>query len=599
MTKTELPTFERDDFILDHPPECDMIMAGGVSSGVVYPYAVLQIATKYRLRSIGGTSAGAIAAAFAAAAEYGRRNGRPEAFLVLKKYCDELPERLSSLFQPQPQLADVFTTAKGVINNKSLLRIFAGAKVPFAAGSVAGFLTGLTSAMLLDPTWYGGVSGSVLGCVLGGAGATYAWGRSRLIDPLARAVKDLTKGGFGFCTGSTVPELPERPSDADLARLGLTDWMHRALQEIAFGDPDHFRPLTFGNLRGADPDHPDIDLKVVTTNLSMERPHTLPRLNLSAGFKEDEWRRLFPKPVMDYLCQGGGSRSWRLKDAWAFPSEASLPVLVAIRMSLSFPVLFTTVPVYIYDTALPRLMTNLGGIARRRFVKAHFSDGGLSSNFPIHMFDSLLPGRPTFAFSIDDLPVTEEEVSQRVMLPTSARDGFGVHVKPIAGFGKFGGQIFHSAKNWQDALMSEMTGQRERIARIYLTKKEGGLNLDMDAATSRQLMMWGYEAGCKFTDGTFSFDEHRWRRMLVLYSRLRESLDRVDQVWDGGFKAWFDQYARDPGSFRSLTPAERRRIGDALDTLLGSWDELGKAPIVNARDKLPRRAGRLKIVPDY
>lgn len=64
-----LPTYVPDQFRLSEPPECDMVMKGGITSGVVYPYAVLEIATKYRLRSIGGTSAGAIAAAFAAAAE--------------------------------------------------------------------------------------------------------------------------------------------------------------------------------------------------------------------------------------------------------------------------------------------------------------------------------------------------------------------------------------------------------------------------------------------------------------------------------------------------------------------------------------------------
>lgn len=48
--------------------ECDLVMKGGITSGVVYPPAVLELATRYRFRSIGGSSAGAIAAALAAAA---------------------------------------------------------------------------------------------------------------------------------------------------------------------------------------------------------------------------------------------------------------------------------------------------------------------------------------------------------------------------------------------------------------------------------------------------------------------------------------------------------------------------------------------------
>ena len=56
--------------------DCDLIMKGGVTSGIVYPGAIGAIAHRYRLRSIGGTSAGAIAAAAAAAMEYGLRSGR-------------------------------------------------------------------------------------------------------------------------------------------------------------------------------------------------------------------------------------------------------------------------------------------------------------------------------------------------------------------------------------------------------------------------------------------------------------------------------------------------------------------------------------------
>src|SRR5438270_1478912 len=51
---------------------CDFVMRGGITSGVVYPSAILRIAQHFRLKSIGGTSAGAIAAAVAAAAEFRR-----------------------------------------------------------------------------------------------------------------------------------------------------------------------------------------------------------------------------------------------------------------------------------------------------------------------------------------------------------------------------------------------------------------------------------------------------------------------------------------------------------------------------------------------
>ena len=57
--------------------ECDLVLKGGITSGIVYPSAIAKLASHYRLRSIGGASAGAIAAAAAAAAEFGRATGRP------------------------------------------------------------------------------------------------------------------------------------------------------------------------------------------------------------------------------------------------------------------------------------------------------------------------------------------------------------------------------------------------------------------------------------------------------------------------------------------------------------------------------------------
>ena len=51
---------------------CDIVMKGGITSGVVYPLALVELARKYRFCNIGGTSAGAIAAAAEASSEYGR-----------------------------------------------------------------------------------------------------------------------------------------------------------------------------------------------------------------------------------------------------------------------------------------------------------------------------------------------------------------------------------------------------------------------------------------------------------------------------------------------------------------------------------------------
>ena len=88
------------------PPEdsyCDVVMKGGITSGVVYPRAICALADRYHFRNVGGTSAGAIAAAATAAAEYGRKR-EGESFERLETLPDFLGGRgnLIGLFQPQP-----------------------------------------------------------------------------------------------------------------------------------------------------------------------------------------------------------------------------------------------------------------------------------------------------------------------------------------------------------------------------------------------------------------------------------------------------------------------------------------------------------------
>jgi hypothetical protein len=89
---------------------CDLVMKGGITSGVVYPAAICRLAEKYNFKNIGGASAGAIAAAGAAAAEYARRNGRPEAFQELSNLPVWLSEktRLLDLFRPDPSTRPLF-----------------------------------------------------------------------------------------------------------------------------------------------------------------------------------------------------------------------------------------------------------------------------------------------------------------------------------------------------------------------------------------------------------------------------------------------------------------------------------------------------------
>src|SRR5471030_3069423 len=80
-------------------PYCGVIMKGGITSGVVYPEALVHLSQKYRFKSIGGASAGAIGAALGAAAEYNRTG---DGFETLQGKTGILTSiGLSNLFQPQ------------------------------------------------------------------------------------------------------------------------------------------------------------------------------------------------------------------------------------------------------------------------------------------------------------------------------------------------------------------------------------------------------------------------------------------------------------------------------------------------------------------
>ena len=132
-------------------PLCDLVMKGGISSGIVYPKLIARLARGYAFKNIGGTSAGAIAAAACAAAECGRQSGRqPAAFATLAGLPEELQaqehgrSRLARLFQPTAALQRHFEQA---------MRYIAAHDKPRAALSIAASLihwqTVLAAALLL------------------------------------------------------------------------------------------------------------------------------------------------------------------------------------------------------------------------------------------------------------------------------------------------------------------------------------------------------------------------------------------------------------------------------------------------------------------
>src|SRR5215213_7044220 len=124
-------------------PFCDVVMKGGITSGVVYPLAVVELARKYRLKSIGGTSAGALAAAITAAAEYGRSTGGYDRIAGIP---GEIAGSLLSKFQPEPSLAPIFSIFLATLGNArgsvKTARAIKAAVLGYAYAVFAGSLPG-------------------------------------------------------------------------------------------------------------------------------------------------------------------------------------------------------------------------------------------------------------------------------------------------------------------------------------------------------------------------------------------------------------------------------------------------------------------------
>src|SRR6266851_3655618 len=93
--------------------KCDLVMKGGITSGIVYPAAVCELAREFQFVNIGGTSAGAIAAADYRRSEAGSNAGF-EALADLPRWLAERDgdrSRLLGLFQPAPALASLYDVA--------------------------------------------------------------------------------------------------------------------------------------------------------------------------------------------------------------------------------------------------------------------------------------------------------------------------------------------------------------------------------------------------------------------------------------------------------------------------------------------------------
>lgn len=568
-------SIQQDVLAAPFATECDLVMKGGITSGVVYPLAIVEISRAFRLQCIGGTSAGAIAAAAAAAAELRRqRDGSTAGFDELGQLPDHLIKdsadgpgnKLLAFFKPVPALAKLFAVALGALNRSTLK----GRLAAIAWGLLRRFwpLALLGFALAVTPLLALPLNGATLPAwaALALLGAFTA-----LVFVTVRAVyvllPNLVANGFGFCSGMN------QPGDADPAEA-LTPWLASYLDRLS-GQPGE-RPLTFGDLWDK-----DITLQMMTTCLTLGRPFRLPlrdeeeaRENKQFYWRRDDFLKLFPQHIVDWMEQH--QRPAGRRDVPGFlrlPEPRDLPVVVAVRMSLSFPVLLSAVPLHAVRyrddmpaDALPEI--------------CWFTDGGVGSNFPIHFFDAPLPGRPTFGL---DLGHAEHKDVKRVVFPRNNSEARLSDWKRFSGDAggvlvQFLSTLLGVAKDWNHDTLSRMPGFRDRIGLIRLTSEEGGLNLSMPKERIEALTAFGREAGLEFVrrfgdpqrsplpPHPMNWENHQSIRLRILLASMTELLERLEKT-RGALDATNEAYER----FFSPEPVGRQRSYPF--TGLGRYDE--------------------------
>jgi predicted acylesterase/phospholipase RssA len=542
------------------PYSCDLILKGGITSGIVYPPAIVEIARDHRFHSIGGASAGAIAAASAAAAELGRQS-RSGGFERLAQVPDELARtdaqgatRLRRLFQPQPETRELFELIWLALRGRGKERVNRIVdRVSRGAGAPASWMRlGLAA-------WVVAVALGVAAFVLAGAGSllasvplvllvTAAWLAAARVgriytgaQTLAASAPDAVAANFhGLCSGAT----PEGAPDT-----ALTDWLYDTLQALAGrGDDDvpgalRDVPVTYGELAAA-----DVRLVTITTDLSHGSSERFPLRSRGWAFDPTELRSLFPAAVVEHLAghaaepDDAAQRAALDRDGLTLlPDSGDLPIVMGARFSLSFPILLSAVPLYAWR---PR-RTDEGGW-EMAFQKCWFSDGGITSNLPVHLFDQPLPTRPTYAINLGGGADPKATAWENVWRPIQTGSGRQPSAGAITSTAGLLSAVFDTMQNWADNSLARAPGQRDRICKVRLGPGEGGMNLDMPPEAIEQLAERGRAAGMNLawmqrgarpagvpTDkippeiASRQWDRHRFARYRTFLAGLGRYVDRA------------------------------------------------------------------------
>jgi len=627
----------------DTPPQrhCDVIMKGGITSGVVYPMAGVELAARYTLKSIGGTSAGAIAAGLFAAAEYRRSvGGSAKGFEDLREYPNKFGAKvagrtsfLQALFLPAPGSRRLFRLLIAFLEKKKWLRplrvlwvVISRYPLSLLGVAVGALLVilgnGSSNAWLRDAAVVLGVLAAAVGFIVTAAALV-----------IRDAIRKLSMQKFGLCPGSGPPR-PGHPKP-------LSDWIEESLDEIAFGGnraavrPPAYAPgdpLTFADLwriqQAAQREEfarearlRAINLEVMTTNLTQGRPYRLPVDANHLYFDPAELEDIFSPRLLDFLKRHARvprfERGRRLhaiaeaKDLIPLPEPADLPVAVAIRLSLSFPLLISAVPLWGFDFT-SESPDREGRRDEPTPTRCWFTDGGITSNFPIHFFDGPIPRWPTFGFNLTPFhgrfPHTEED-ALNIWLPNTNGDGLSEtwsSPKEQGALGRlswFLSGVVATMQNWRDNLQLKVPGFRDRVAQIHLQANEGGLNLTMEETSIKALSKRGRIAAQILAERfgnqppehtVLTWNNHAWVRLRTTMSLLENHLARIEaaKAQKEGATSYGELVA-DPPSYPFTDRTNAAAMLAELAELSESWAGFGS---LLGRDA-PRPPSDLRVVP--
>ena len=339
--------------------------------------------------------------------------------------------------------------------------------------------------------------------------------------------------------------------------------------ELVHGVPYRF-PL---RCDPAEPPGRDDDL-----DLDPARPERLFLRRADLGLPGAE---VFPLDVLDALCPASNRSTTTpfdvgtgkpVDDLFALPEPWDLPVLFAARLSLALPGLFQAVRVYRLVETQPARddygvriqhdgadLTYPAGDDQAWVQELWFSDGGITSNFPVHLFDTPLRcGRPSESTWVGTRPEPRTKTSgyrppaRPENAPGRPQRGSLVH---------FATSVLGTALSWSDTEQTFMPAFRGRVAWVRHGAGEGGANLFTTSATIASLALRGALAGRRLAERYGSdahWQVHQWLRLRVALDSLTALRGRVGRAGATPPYSTLD----DQAAIEALKQALRRAGGD-------------------------------------